>query len=121
MAVLAGSVVMVVAGVGSFHVHDYASSKKKKDIAKISQQTGLTLLIKISQQTGLTLLIKISHQTGLTLLIKISHQTGLTLLIKISQETGLTLLIKFSHNTRGVIHFQIMGCKFERMMPYGVG
>ena len=97
MAVLAGSVVMVVAGVGSFHVHDYASSKKKKDI------------------------VKISHQTGLTLLIKISHQTGLTLLIKISQETGLTLLIKFSHNTRGVIHFQIMGCKFERMMPYGVG
>ena len=77
MAVLAGSVVMVVAGVGSFHVHDYASSKKKKDIVKISHQTGLTLLIKISHQTGLTLLIKISHQTGLTLSSKFPKKQAL--------------------------------------------
>ena len=65
MAVLAGSVVMVVAGVGSFHVHDYASSKKKKDIVKISHQTGLTLLIKISHQTGLTLSSKFPKKQAL--------------------------------------------------------
>ena len=50
MAVLAENVVMVVAGVGSFHVHDYASSKKKKDMARASQQTGLFFLIKIFAQ-----------------------------------------------------------------------
>ena len=47
---LAENEVMVVAEVGSFHVHDYVSSIKKKDDTKVSQQTCSTILIKIFAQ-----------------------------------------------------------------------